>query len=97
MDKKVAGILCYISFLFIIPLILVKDDSDVRFHVNQGLVLFLVGWLGGTVCGFIPGIGGILGTILGIFTFVLMIIGIVNVCKDETKPLPLIGGIKIIK
>lgn len=97
MDKKVAGILCYIAFLFIIPLIVVKDDADVKFHVNQGLVLFLVGFIGGFVCGFIPGIGGILSTVLGIFTFVLMIIGIVNACKEETKPLPLIGGITIIK
>ena len=32
MDKKVAGILCYISFLFLIPLIVVKDEK--RFARN---------------------------------------------------------------
>ncbi|MBR4110888.1 MAG: hypothetical protein IKK43_04300 [Clostridia bacterium] len=99
MDKKVAGILSYIGPLFLVPLIVVKDDADVKFHVNQGLVLFLfeviIGIVGG-ILGAIPLIGGLAG-LLGIIPFVLAVLGIVNVCKDETKPLPVIGGITIIK
>ena len=97
MNKKLGGALSYLGFLFLIPLLVAKDDADIRFHVNQGLVLFLVGWLGTTVCRFIPAVGGILGSVLGVVTFVLTIIGIINACKEETKPLPVIGGITIIK
>jgi hypothetical protein len=49
-------------------------------------------------------ITSVLGAIIGflmwagfIFLWVLAIIGIVHVCKGEMKPLPLIGGIQIIK
>ena len=41
-------------------------------------------------------IGGLL-SIGGIFFIVLMIMGIVNVCKGQMKPLPVIGNINIIK
>lgn len=97
MSKKVGGVLSYLGILFLIPLFAAKDDEDIRFHVNQGLVLFLVGLIGGFVCGFIPMVGQYLSWALSIFTFVLMIVGIVNACKEETKPLPIIGGITIIK
>lgn len=97
MSKKLGGVLSYIGILFIIPLIAAKDDADIKFHVNQGLVLFLVGVIGGFICGFIPMIGGYISMALSIFTFVLMIIGIINASKEETKPLPIIGGITILK
>lgn len=99
MDKKVAGILSYIGPLFLVPLIVVKDDADVKFHVNQGLVLFLfevILSIVGAVLAVIPIIGGLAG-LLGLIPLALIIIGIVNVYNDETKELPVIGRISILK
>ena len=74
-----------------------------RFHVNQGLVLFLSELILGIVCsiiGVIPIvgiIGSILSGVIGIIGIVFMIIGIVHAANDEEVPLPVIGGITILK
>ena len=96
------AILAYLGLLFIVPLVVCdKNNKFVRFHVNQGIVLFifsLVFNLLSVVLFFIlPAIGSIIGVVESIFTLVLVIIGIVNVCKEEMNPLPIIGKINIIK
>lgn len=40
---------------------------------------------------------GLVGSILSLVLFVFMIIGMVNAAHLEAKPLPLIGGITLIK
>ena len=98
--NKVMAILSYFGILVLIPIFAAKNDAFARYHANQGLVLFLVdiicGILG-SIIGEIPVVGGIITTALGVVIFVLMILGIINAAKGETKPLPLIGGISIIK
>ena len=39
---KVISILDYIGILWILGLFIEKDDPDVKFHTNQGLILFLL-------------------------------------------------------
>lgn len=74
-----------------------------RFHVNQGLVLFLAEVVLGIVCGiisaipFIGFIGSICSGIIGIVGVVFMIIGIIHAANDEESRLPVIGGITILK
>ena len=53
-------------------------------------ILFAISWQLGLA------VTGILGLVGWVFT-VFAIIGIVHACKGEMKPLPLIGGIKILK
>ena len=48
-------------------------------------------WGGIRVLGLLVGIVG------GIFTFVCMILGIINAVQDQAKPLPLIGQIQLLK
>ncbi len=94
-EQKVLSVLSYIGILFIIPLIASKD-SYVRYHVNQGIVYFIVGIIAGIVSGvlaFIPYVGAIISAIISIALFVLFIIGIVNAAKGEEKPLPVIGNL----
>ena len=96
-NDKVYGILSYIGILWIVGLAAGKTPFA-KFHANQGLVLFLaeivIGIAGG-ILSFIPFIGFIgLGSLASL---VLMILGIVNVAQGEMKPLPVIGGITIIK
>lgn len=101
-NDKVFGILSYIGILWIVGLAAGKTEFA-RFHANQGLVLFLAGLVIGVASGilcvipFIGFIGGIVSGLGGLATLVLMILGIVNVAQGEMKPLPIIGGITIVK
>ena len=94
--NKLLAAISYIGILFLVPLLAAKDDAFARFHANQGLVLFLAGLALGII-GIVPFIGPIVAGIGGVVTFVFAILGIINALKGEMKPLPLIGGIEIIK
>ena len=95
-NNKIMAAISYIWLLFLVPLFAAKDDAFARFHANQGLLLFLASIVLGII-GVIPVIGTIIALVGGIVTFVFMILGIINALKGEMKPLPLIGGIEIIK
>ena len=98
--NKLLAAISYIGILFLVPLLAAKDDAFARYHANQGLVLFIANIAAaivGFILGFIPVIGIIVAWIIRIALFVLMILGIINALKGEMKPLPLIGGIEIIK
>lgn len=100
-------ILSYIGILWLIPLLVEKNDKVVRFHVNQGIVLFIFDIIGSIAVGilsaifvFIPVIsflGVVIASLFGILCFVLMIIGIVNAANKSEKPLPIIGKFQILK
>lgn len=93
--NKVMALLAYIIFL--IPLLAAKDSRFAMYHANQGLVLFLFAVAVNVIGGIVPFVGWLLILPLGnLFVFVLAILGIINAAKGEAKPLPLIGGIKII-
>lgn len=89
-DKNLIAILSYLGILFLIPLLVVKDNPFVQFHAKQGLVLFIAE-IATVVIAWIPILGWIAGFILWIIWLVLGIIGIVNVVKGKQAPLPIIG------
>ncbi len=101
------SILSYIGILWLIPLLVEKNDKVVRFHVNQGIVLFIFDIIGSIAVGilsaifvFIPVISFlvvVIASLFGILCFVLMIIGIVNAANKSEKPLPIIGKFQILK
>jgi uncharacterized membrane protein len=93
--NKGMAILAYIIFL--IPLLAAKDSKFAMYHANQGLVLFLLAVVVNVVGGMIPFIGWFIILPLGnLLVIVLAILGIINAAKGETKPLPLIGGFKLL-
>ena len=94
-NNKLMGILSYIGILVLIPIFAAKDDPFVRYHANQGLVNFIVALVAGVLTA-IPVVGIVAG-LVGIVCFVFSILGIINAVKGEMKPLPLIGGIEILK
>lgn len=77
------SILSYIGILWLIPLLVEKNDKVVRFHVNQGIVLFIFDIIGSIAVGilsaifvFIPVIsflGVVIASLFGILCFILMI------------------------
>lgn len=106
-NDKVMGVLCYIPFICLIPIIL-GGSPFVRYHANQGLVLFIVDLVLGTIIALcatilkiIPVIGawlgGIAGGLFGLIILVFILCGIVHVVNGETKPLPGIGAITLLK
>lgn len=86
---KLYAVLAYVGILFLIPLLLCKDSEFVRFHTNQGIVLFIAG----VICAIVP----IIGWIASIGVLVLMVFSLINVSNGDMKELPVIGKIKILK
>ena len=95
-ENKLITILCYFGILFLIPYLVKQDSQFVKFHSNQGLVLFLFSLISG-IASKLPFIGWIIGLACGIFVLVCFILGIVNVCNGDMKKLPIIGEIEILK
>lgn len=106
-QSKIWGILGYIvGITFFIPLVIdsLKNNAYSKFHANQQLVLMIAGVALGIVLpiiAIVPIIGWIIALvgapILWIAILVFAIMGIISASKGEMKPLPIIGGIKIIK
>lgn len=88
MDKRTTGIVAYITWIGLIIAICAGDKEGAKFHINQSLVIFLFGLLGIIPC---------VGWIWGIFILVCWIMGLIAAINEEEKPVPLIGGIQIIK
>lgn len=96
--NRTMAYLCYIFFL--IPLFASKESPYVRFHLNQGILLWIVGIvlnIPAGILGGIPVIGLIIRIAVYLITLGLFIFGIMAVNKGQAKELPLIGGIKILK
>ena len=87
---NVIAILSYIWILFIIPLLIAKDDAFVKYHVKQGIALFIAELILMAV-GMVPLLGWVLAPIGGIITLILAIIGIVNVLQGKEVELPIVG------
>ena len=96
LSNKGLGALCYLWILFIVPLVLRPNSRFLRFHANQGLVLAIL-WLIAGMCFTIPILGTLAGIAGNLLAFVCMIKGILNAVAGKCEPLPVIGGIEIIK
>ncbi|GHV48135.1 hypothetical protein AGMMS49546_38430 [Spirochaetia bacterium] len=116
-NVKTMSILAYI--IFFVPLLMGahKTSAAVRFHTNQGTILFLangllaigIGIVSAILTGVVVAVGGygaimtitsiigILWMVYGLGVMALYILGIVHAVKGELKPLPIIGGISLIK
>ena len=99
-NDKIMGILAYLGVLVVVPLFAGGNSKFVKYHANQGLVnvLFYVAiFFGLMIITIAVPMLGILTLALYFVPTVFAIMGIMNVINNEMKPLPLIGGIKLIK
>lgn len=95
-NNKGMGMLAYI--LFFVPLLAAKESRFAMYHANQGLVLFLALVVVNIVSSLIPIIGWLLiGPLGNLALFILAIMGIMNAAKGLCKPLPIIGGLRLLK
>ena len=95
MNKKTTGIVAYLTVIGLIIAFVAGDKEGAKFHLNQALVLWIVGIVGG-ILSVIPLVGRIISAIISIFCFVCMILGIINAVNEKEQPLPLIGAIKLL-
>lgn len=95
---KILAVISYMGMLVVVPLLSgkYKNSPFLRFHTNQAFVL-CIGYLVPMLLAFIPSIGAALCSVLILGIAALQILGIISAVKGETKPLPIIKGIKIIK
>lgn len=103
-DNKIIFMLAYLGILFFLPLVAAPNSQTGRYHANQGLVLLIASVVGQIVLSILTAlmwqlwfITSMLSFVWALAIFALVIIGMVNAYKGEQKPLPVIGGIKIIK
>lgn len=99
-NKKLYCILCYICPLWLIGMIQMPQDEDVKFHVNQGIVLTIAGLAAGIIASFfffIPFLRSIFYAASSLGWLLFAIIGIMNANNGEQKELPVIGQFKIYK
>ncbi len=102
MSKKVTDIVAYITPIGWIIAFIAGDRKSSRFHLNQALVILicelivgilericnripLIGWIGNIVCG-----------ILAFILFILWIIGLAAAISNTEKPVPVLGGIRLL-
>ena len=103
-SNKGMAVLSYLGILFLVPLFAARDSMYARFHLNQGIILFIANIASGIILGvssiiliFIPFIGILVAQIIELaisaLVLILMIIGIVNAATGKAKKLPLIGNL----
>lgn len=103
MDKKITGIVSYITIIGWLIAFFVGDKEGAKQHLNQALVLALielVSFIIGAVFLWIPVVGFVLSIVLdivGVAGLVLAIIGIYYAATDKNEALPFIGGITLLK
>ena len=102
-DQILTAILSYLGILAIIPLVIVKKRDDfIRFHLNQGLNLLVLGiilWIAGWVLMLIPFIGWLIGHLLQLVWVILLILAIIAIVKalqGEKWVMPVVGNLKIV-
>ena len=90
-EPKNTGMAVIAYLIFFVPLLTdAKDDAFVKFHVKQGIILF-VAWILVTIFSMVPIIGWMLGPILWVALLLLLLVGILNAVNGEKKELPFIG------
>jgi len=105
-NNRLYSILAYIGPLFLVGLIAAPQEPKVKFHVNQGLVLFICEIVVGIILAIIGAVFGLihLGILTTILTLIfwlavvlMVVLGVVNAANDKQTPLPVIGEFTLIK
>lgn len=88
MDKRVTGIVAYLTWIGWLIALLAGDKEGAKFHINQALVIMLFSLISIIPC---------LGWIWGVFMIVCWFIGFLAAINENEKEVPLIGKIRILK
>ncbi len=87
------SVLAYLSLLWLVGLLADKENPVVKFHVNQGIILFIAEIILGVVTSILALIPVVrlFVWVLNLIPLALAIIGILNAVNKKQQPLPVIG------
>src|SRR5277367_5776977 len=85
-SRMVMGILAYIGILIVIPFLMDKEDPFVKFHIKQGLILFIVEVIVWVILytGFLAMLWPLI-QLINLALLILAILGIVNVVQNKQQ------------
>src|SRR4030042_1845646 len=95
LKENVAGVLCYVLGWVsgIVFLIIEPNNKLIRFHAFQSIVVFGALTVASMIFSWIPFIGWIIGTLIGILAFVLWLVLMVMASQDKKYKLPVAGDL----
>ena len=88
MDKKMTSIVAYITWIGLIIALVAGDKEGAKFHMNQSLVI----WLVGTIGGFLP----LINIVTSILCLICWVLGLIYAIQQVEKEVPLLGRIKLL-
>ena len=110
MDRKLTGVVAYLTWVGLLIAYLAGDREGAKFHLNQALVIWLAGTIFGIVTGILsvlsglPFLGwivaalvGLISLVGGIFLFVCWLMGLIYAIQEQEKEVPLLGKIRLLK
>ena len=89
-QKSLIAAASYLGPLIVIPFLTNKEDPFTKFHIKQGLVLFIAYLILWVFSGFMFVMWQIM-QLINLGLFILSLIGIVNTLQRKEKELPLVG------
>jgi uncharacterized membrane protein len=95
MSENIEGLLCYaLTWISgIVFLLIEKENKFVRFHALQSIFTFLPLTVLSYILHWIPFIGWLLGSFIGILGFILWIVLMIKAYNGEEYRLPIIGDL----
>lgn len=91
LGSKMMAAMSYLGILSLVPLLVNRDNTFIRFHARQGVVLWM--WEVLAIYSLVvPGIGPLFFNISGLLCFVFSVIGLFAAFMGRAWKLPLIGG-----
>jgi uncharacterized membrane protein len=95
LQENVAGLLCYVLgwITGIIFLVIEKQNKFVRFHAIQSIVVFGAYTVLSIIFNWIPVVGWIINTLLGIAAFILWVVLMYKAYKGLKYKIPVAGDI----
>ena len=95
LQENVAGLLCYVlGWVSGLAFILLEAENKfVRFHAMQSIIVFGVLNIIGIVFGWVPWLGWVISSLVGLFGFVLWIVLMVKAYQGVMYKLPVAGDL----
>jgi len=96
-DDKIlfAFLAAFLSIIgFVVALIIKRDDKYVMHYAKQSLVIFIIGAISSiltSILGWIPIIGWIISTALGIIVFIIWLLSWIYALSGEQKTIPIVS------
>ena len=88
LSARTTGIVAYLTWIGFIIALLIGDRKNAMFHINQALIINLFALLAA-----VP----FVGWIWSLFMVVCWIMGLIYVCREQEKEVPLIGRLHLLK